>query len=303
MGKIRAFIQLTRPANVLTAIADIMMGFSVTLPAIYFMSEGGWSFYVENSGDLLWLILATSCLYAGGVVLNDVFDANLDKIERPERPIPSGKISRAIAAQFGFILLLSGMLAAFNVNDTSGFLAMAIGGLAVLYDSFSKRSAILGPINMGACRGVNLMLGMSAVPEVLYNFWFLGFIPLLYIAAITIISRGEVNGGKRQAIIGAFVLYGIVFCSILFLSIESKFEYYHSLPFLILFAAMVLPSLMMAYKTLDPQDIRKAVKAGVISLIVMNATLAAGFAGIFYGLLILSLLPISRYISRSFAVT
>jgi hypothetical protein len=303
MNKILAYLQLMRPANVITAIADIMMGFSVTLPAFYIASEYSGFFYIENSSPLLLLILSTSCLYAGGVVLNDVFDAELDKIERPERPIPSGMVEKKYAAQFGLLLLLSGMLAGFYVSDTSGYLAMAIGGLAVLYDSFSKHNAILGPLNMGACRGANLMLGMSAIPEVLYEFWYLGFIPLVYIAAITVISRGEVNGGQRPPLILAILLYLIVITSIFTLAFSSTYEFYHSLPFLILFAGLIFPPLLKGFQTLDPLDLRKAVKAGVISLIVMNAAMAAAFAGWQYAVLILFLFPVSRYFARAFAVT
>jgi 4-hydroxybenzoate polyprenyltransferase len=52
-----------------------------------------------------------------------------------------------------------------------------------------------------------------------------------------------------------------------------------------------------------PQLIGKAVKAGVISLIILNASLAAAFAGWQFGIIVLLLLPISIYLAKKFAVT
>jgi hypothetical protein len=55
----------------------------------------------DRTQALPWLVGATMCLYAGGVVLNDFFDRRLDAIERPERPIPSRRVSAASAAALG----------------------------------------------------------------------------------------------------------------------------------------------------------------------------------------------------------
>src|SRR5690606_30423905 len=131
---------------------------------------------------------STIGLYGGGVVLNDVFDADLDRVERPERPIPSGEVPVLHGAIFGIVLSLVGMLAAWQVSLTSGFIALAIAFLSVLYDSWGKHQLILGPLNMGLCRSGNLLLGISAVPLMVGEVWYLGFIPLIYIAAITMVS-------------------------------------------------------------------------------------------------------------------
>ena len=82
-GKWWAYFELLRFPAVFTVVADVMMGYLVT------------------HGDLqpvhifALTLLASCCLYLGGMVLNDVYDADLDARERPERPIPSGIASRA----------------------------------------------------------------------------------------------------------------------------------------------------------------------------------------------------------------
>jgi hypothetical protein len=74
-------------------------------------------------------------------------------------------------------------------------------------------------------------------------------------------------------------------------------------PFLGLFSYLIFPPLLLAIASLQPLDIRRAVKAGVMALIMLDATIAAGFAGWWYGLLILALFPIARLLARAFAVT
>ncbi|MFD2999650.1 UbiA-like protein EboC [Pontibacter toksunensis] len=302
MTQVWAYLRLMRPANIITAIADIMMGFAAS-GAI--LSRPFWegSLNAETLQPLGWLVLSTIGLYGGGVVFNDVFDAELDRVERPERPIPSGKASVAGAATLGALLLLSGVLAAWQVSLLSAVIALAIAFLALLYDYQGKHNTLLGPINMGACRGGNLLLGISAVPAAVGQLWFMALIPIVYIAAITMVSRGEVHGGNTAALKGAAFMYALVFAGIISLSLLPHFNLWYSIPFLLLFAYLIIPPLVKAMPAREPKLIIKAVKAGILALIVMNASMAAGFAGWQYGLLVLLLLPVSIYVAKKFAVT
>jgi 4-hydroxybenzoate polyprenyltransferase len=311
----KAYLQLMRPANIITAIADIMAGFAVAIQsgiALDVEREGldfsriAYTYGIQASADyrdLCLLVLSTIGLYGGGVVFNDVFDAALDATERPERPIPSGRATLTGAISLGIVLLLIGIAAAFMVSAASGILAIIIALLALLYDKFGKHHAFFGPVNMGACRGGNLLLGVSATYGAVAQYWFIALIPIMYIAAITTISRGEVHGGNKRALYLAFGLYAVVISSILALAALSKTNFWPVVPFLALFAFLIFPPLYRALQDRKPQNIGKAVKAGIIALIVMDAALAAGFAGWLYALFILALLPVSRFLARTFAVT
>ncbi|WP_291787765.1 UbiA-like protein EboC [Cecembia sp.] len=299
---IKAYLQLTRPANIITAIADIWAGFAVSGAAALLFSQD------TETGDnyilpLIWLSLSTIGLYGGGVAFNDVFDAKLDAIERPERPIPSGKVKQSHAAWMAAVLIVFGVLAAFQVNPWSGFIALAVGLLAVLYDAWGKHQAIIGPINMGLCRTGNLLLGISVIPALLFDFWALGLIPLAYVSAITMISRGEVHGKNKNALIGGLSIYILIIASLLFIAFLEDNAGWVVIPFVGLFAYMILPPLIKALRLQQPQLIGKSVKAAVISLIILNASLAASFSGWWVGLCILILLPISLRLAKIFAVT
>ena len=290
-----AYLQLIRPANIVTAWADILLGYAAAGAVIM---EENLNFVV-----LGWLILATTGLYAGGVVFNDVCDAELDAVERPERPLPSGRASLLGAILLGTGLLLMGIVAAAMVSGLSAILATIVAITALLYDKWGKHQTILGPLNMGACRGGNLLLGVSAVPEAVGDRWYLALIPIIYIAAITAISQGEVYGGRKVTGIVAIALIGLVIGDIVGLGLLPEYTLLVTLPFLTLFTALVLPPFIKAAITPSPELIQTAVKAGVLSLIVLDATIAAGFANWIYGLLLLALLPVSRFLARLFSVT
>ena len=301
-SKIFAYLQLTRPANVVTAVADIWAGFAIA---------GAWDAMATNwiYGDqdfwwnLLWLSLSTIGLYGGGVAFNDIADAELDAIERPERPIPSGRVSKKGAIGMASLLLLGGIACAFQVNLWAGGLAVAVACCALLYDYWGKHQQVFGPINMGLCRSGNLLLGISVVPMLLERNWFLAFLPLVYVAAITIISRGEVHGKNRNALFLGAGMYTSIFVAIFILAFEKSPGYLQILPFLAFLGYRLFPPLFQAIQTQEPRYIGKSVKAAVLSLIVVNASLATAFSGWPIGLLILVLLPISLGLAKKFAVT
>lgn len=290
-----------RPANLVTAVADVAAGAAIGL----MVARNGdfWPELQLIGSDYLLLCLSTIGLYGGGVVFNDIFDLPIDREERPERPLPSGAVSLQQATTLGVGLLLVGVIAAFAVNMIAGAVAILTALLALLYDKVGKHHSVWGPLNMSLCRGANLMLGVSALPGSLESVWGLVILPVIYISSITLISRGEVGGGNKKHLTLAIIGYALVGAILLSLGYLFPYKPLNTLPFVAVFFALVFPPLFRAWKSLEAGDIRKAVKAGVITLILLDAALAAGFTDIGYGLLIAALLPVSMWLGRFFAVT
>ncbi len=293
MTTFKAFLSLARPANLLTAIADVLAGMAI---AGHFQDRS------PAAAPVGWLCLATVGLYGGGVVFNDVFDAKLDAVERPERPIPSGLISQGAAATLGVVLLAVGVAASVQVNQMAGLLAIGIAIASVVYDRFGKHHRLLGPLNMGLCRGLNLLLGVSILPEQVGPWAWVGLIPIIYIAAITMISRGEVHGGSAGTLRLAGLLYALVIGCVAALA-QRQQQLGTALPFLLLFGYYIFPPLWRAVREPVGQNIGLAVRAGVLSLIVMNAAWVAAFASFPLAMLVFCLLPLSRLLAKLFAVT
>jgi 4-hydroxybenzoate polyprenyltransferase len=296
-NQIWAYLQIMRPANIVTAWADILAGFAASGCVVLANQD------TASLVSLGWLLLSTTGLYGGGVVFNDVFDAELDAIERPERPIPSGRASREGAIILGIVLLSLGIVAAYQVSWMSAIMASGIAFCAVFYDAIAKHHSIFGPLNMGICRGGNLLLGISIMPEMVGQYWFLALIPIVYIAAITLLSRGEVSGGKSSTAVLAVVLIFTVISGLCGLGFLNNYQILTALPFIIVLAVRVLQPFIQAVRSPSPEYIRIAVKAGILSLIVLDATISAGFAGLTYGVLVFTLLPISMLLAQMFAVT
>lgn len=295
MGKMKPYLQLVRPANIVTAISDVLAGVAI---ALLFLPEGSALVWPT----LIALIISTSCLYGGGIVFNDVFDTELDATERPERPIPSGKVSKGAAALFGILLFAVGVIAAGAVGTITVLIALSITWMSLVYDRWAKHHSVAGPLVMGLCRGLNLALGMSYSLVALGQLWFLACVPVIYIAAVTTISRGEVHGGRRGPLYLSATLYGVVIACIVAFG-----QHYQSSPWaigmILPFIVFVFPPLVKAIRTLDAYDVRKSVKHGVIGLIFMNAAWTAAAGMWAFTFVTLLLFPLSIWLGKRFAVT
>ncbi|MHA4893282.1 UbiA-like protein EboC [Pedobacter sp. PWIIR3] len=305
MKKLIGYLRLMRPANVVTSVADVLAGIAI---AGYFLPTA-----MYTGGGLAWgggtpflpvllLCISTIGLYSGGIIMNDVFDAELDAKERPERPIPSGLISENAAKLFGGICFFIGIFAAGMLSRNAQYLSVAIMVSCLVYDKFLKHSSLFGPLNMGLCRGLNLLLGISIIDGAIQQYWYLAIVPIIYIAAITMISRGEVHGGGKNVLYFAGLLYLIVIAGIIYFAATNK-QMPITAVFLAGFAIMIFRPLIKAAQNPIGPNIGKAVKSGVIALILMNAAWASAFGVWHIAIIIVILLPISIGLSKAFAVT
>ena len=286
---LRAYLELVRPANVATALGDVLAGFAI----------GG----LANPRALPWLLVSSACLYAGGVILNDVFDRHLDAVERPERPLPSGRVGLGAAVVLGTGLLGAGVVVAMAAGQVTGQVAVVLAAAILAYDARLKRHALLGPLNMGLCRGLNLMLGMAAAPASLGRYWFLALIPTAYIAGVTLLSRGEVSGGARRTTSTALALVGIAVAAVIVVAARHGEHISAALLLTALLGWRVFPPFLRAWRDPSSSSIRAAVRAGVLSLVLLDAALAAAFAGPGFSLVLLVTAFAATWLGRSFAVT
>jgi 4-hydroxybenzoate polyprenyltransferase len=270
-------------------LADILAGYAVGGAAV--------------SLDLLALLASSACLYAGGVVLNDVFDRRLDAVERPERPIPSGKISVVTAGNLGAGLLVAGIALASLAGRTAAAVASLVAGAVVLYDAWGKHRPLFGPVNMGLCRGLNLLLGMAAAPGAITARWPLALLPLAYIAGVTVVSRGEVHGGRRAPSILSFGLVAGVIMALGVLALRAPAGPWLALLFAAALAWRVLPAYWRAIHLTDPATLRGAVRTGVLSLVFLDAAIAAMYADIIYSLAVMLTGIVAVRLARLFDVT
>lgn len=289
----RAVLTLIRPANIVTSIADVVAGFAIA---------GLFSPPVFQS-DMLLLMLATIGLYGGGIVFNDVFDFEQDKINRPERILPSQRLTIQQASTIGLALFGIALIAAFASSVTSGLIACLVICLALVYDKWSKHNSVLGPVNMGMCRGANLMLGVSILPSALGEVYWISLIPILFVAAITLTAQKESSGHNKISIGIAMLLDLSVVAAFFLMQDRLDLSMQSAGVFLLLWYGANLVYKYRAISNNTPANIKMAVKVAVLSIIPLDASFTAGFGSIPMAVVVLALLPLSIFLAKKFAVT
>jgi 4-hydroxybenzoate polyprenyltransferase len=292
-----------RLPNVFTAIADVAMGY---------LFGGGTQLF---GGQFICLMLASALLYTAGIVLNDVFDIEIDRRERPFRPLPSGQIDIATARALGFTFLILGVgfgaLAGFLPSAIgrpwiSGVVAVMLAGCIVGYDAWLKHTP-LGPLGMGACRLLNVLLGMSASrpsgADVFFGFSCAEFLAAAgvgtYIAGVTWFARSEAGHSNRTALLAAVgvMTLGVVFVGLsvgwreplnIGASAPLMYPYFCLLLALLMFS--VLRRSIVAIADPTPEKVQSAVKHSILSLIWLDAATALAVAGPAYGVAVALLL-------------
>jgi len=279
--KLLAYLQLFRAPNVFTAIADIAMGFLLTVGMV--------------KPQMFLLALASASLYSAGMVLNDVMDFDVDKVERPDRPLPSGRIDVDWAKKLGFGLLGLGVAIALSAGRISGGIALVLAVAIYLYDGPMKKTA-LAPWLMGSCRTLNVMLGMSwaarvGQPDQLCIAVGLG----LYVAGITWFARCEAKGSDTQLLKFGFAVMAV---GIILLGLFPWFSDCAVLlrgkmmwpTLLVLLMMSVVRRCVFAITHNEPKHVQAAVKHSLFTLIVLDAAVVLAVCGPVYAIGVVALL-------------
>lgn len=297
MGRFLPYAQLVRLPNVFTAMADIALAALVSgaLP-------GAWLRF-------LLLLAASALLYCSGMVWNDILDIDQDRRERPFRPLPSGRVSPRNAVLLAAVLMTLGIACTAWADLVRGedwrstTIAVVLAGMIVFYDRWAKRTWV-GPLAMGSCRGLNVLLGLSIVSGELpaWGIYLAGVVGM-YIVGVTWFARTEArlsNQAMLQAA-SAVILGSLVLALTLPAAAHTESTQARTSPLfpflMVAFGFWIgMPIVRAIYKPLPPH-VQAAVKRLVLGLILLDAILATGLAGI-WGLLVIALLPPARYLGK-----
>ncbi len=295
MDRLRPYAQLVRLPNVFTALADI------ALAALAAQAVQDQPLHHHLLTFLL-LCLASACLYCGGMVWNDFFDVEQDWHERAFRPIPSGRVSRRTAAVFGGLLLAAGVgfaiLSALRHPEGSRSAPVVIALLLVAailaYDGWLKRTW-LGPVGMGTCRFLNVLLGLTVTGEPIERWGcLLALVVGLYIAGVTWFARTEARVSNQTALGGAA---GVMLAALLLaVPVPALFPAGSASPLfpylLVVLGFLVGIPVGKAIAGPTPRHVQAAVRRSLMGLVVLDAVLATAVAGTLGLLLLVLLLPI-----------
>ncbi len=280
-----AYLQLLRIPTVFTAMADIILGFVLTHRFLYgplndlqngpLEQEVGWN----DPGQFVGLLAGSCCLYLSGMVFNDVFDRKQDAAERPGRPIPSGRVSLKSAAIFGTILMVAGVTFSAFVSQVSLLVSLMLVVTILGYDSVLKRTP-LGPVAMGSCRFLNVILGGSVqtewMPIVLNRPLLAAATGLgLFITGVTVFARTEARTSNRWQLGLAQAIMNIGFAVLVWLILTwpNNSPVHVALAMLGVVAFTVNRRALEALRNPSPATVQGSIKVMLLSLVIIDSTL------------------------------
>lgn len=299
-----AWQQLLRSANVFTAASNVLAGWLIV--------QRQWA----PLPPLVLLVVASVLLYEAGMVLNDAMDAEVDAHERPDRPIPSGRVSRSAAFTVGWTLLAGGVAAggaaSWLIDDlTPLIVAIALAATVVAYDAQVKQT-VAGPLALGVCRMLNVLLGASiaGIREIPSGAGLYAGAVGLYTVGFSLMAKYEADDAMGDDV-ASKLRDGEVLCVGAFLAIAAGPLLFanqlgrHMWWFVL--SAPVCWWIVSATRAVvrDPQPtvMRRSVTRLILGFILLDAWITGMAAGPTAGLLVLALLLPALFASRKVAMT
>lgn len=294
--RLKEYLQLIRLPNVFTTPSNILAG--------YFAAVTTTAAAEADGVHLIAIMVSSGLLYIAGIVLNDYFDIEIDKKERPSRPLPSGKISKGYALTIAIVALLIANIIALVVGPISLAISLALTLLIIAYD-YQLKYSVLGPFAMGGTRSLNVIFGAS--PVLLYTDNHSVAIVaaaaaslFFYVSSITILSKKEVGKERPNSTLVILIVFGVIL-AIVPLGMLLQFEWTFLLN-LSLFAGVTIVTFRQ-YIAKEVPSVQKAVRNMVISIIILDSVFVTGTAGLPYGLATLLLIAPVVVLAKKLYVT
>jgi len=283
---IRQYFQLVRFPGIFTAFTNVLLGYSV-------IQGDDFGLY------LLGPLLATSgCLFLAGMSLNDYFDKKIDKKERPQRPIPSGKIPRKNALFLGIIFLVIANIFSIFVGLETVIVTIVMSFLIFSYDFKIKNFPVIGILTLSSVRFLNVILGTSIAfnLEIVYI-----AIPLaIFVTGISIFARTEGLSYSRKSEMHnlIFILSTIITTIIIIFDKITIVQ----LGFLGLFIVSVFfPYVIFKDHTL--KTVKKKITYQLVAITILDATIISAFAELSYAIVAVLLYVPAYFLIKKFDVT
>ncbi|KYK31816.1 MAG: UbiA family prenyltransferase [Theionarchaea archaeon] len=151
---LKGFLELTRPIN------DVMSAFAVFISGVI---SAGWYMPLTS---VVAASVGTFFASAGGMVINDYFDVDIDSVNKPERPIPRGQISRKGALIFSAALFGGALVCVAFTNIWCVVVGIPALFLIILYSWRLKRKLFIGNIAVAVLSGLALLYGGIATGSI-----------------------------------------------------------------------------------------------------------------------------------------
>ncbi|MGZ7134849.1 MAG: UbiA family prenyltransferase [Methanobacterium sp.] len=195
-----AYLEILRPGNAVMAVIAIFLMMIIT-----------GNFTLSPFLACIVVFVVTGA----GNSINDYFDYKIDAINKPRRPIPSGRISRNVAGIYSLSLFVIGIIVAFYTSFLLGMIAFLSSLLMIYYAYSLKRKLIIGNLSISFLTGLCFVFGGIAVGAIVTSIY-LGFYAFLITMAREVVKDMEdVEGDREEEATTLPIIYGIKMSSII----------------------------------------------------------------------------------------
>jgi geranylgeranylglycerol-phosphate geranylgeranyltransferase len=196
--KIKGLIQLFRPELPFSAGICVLLGEIVAL--------GGFpSFREAILGFMCGFFISGSAL-----VSNDYYDLEVDRINSPDRPLPSGAVSPSEAILLAALTMLIGLAASFAISIQAFILSVIFGAVGILYNWRYKQAGLLGNLMVASSVAITFILGGLAVGQPFNKIvWFFSLTAFLIDLGEEIAGDAmDIEGDKQRSSKSIAIMYG-----------------------------------------------------------------------------------------------
>jgi geranylgeranylglycerol-phosphate geranylgeranyltransferase len=198
-----AYLEILRPGNAVMAVIAVILVMFIT---------GNFTLNAFLACFVVFIVTG------GGNVINDYFDHKIDAVNKPTRPIPSGRISLKTAGIYSLLLFIIGIVVAFIIGIIPGIITLLSSLVLVLYAYTLKKSILIGNIIVSFITGLAFVFGGIVVGAIEASIY-LGFYAFLMTMAREIVKDMEdVEGDKKEGAKTFPIIYGMRSASILAVS-------------------------------------------------------------------------------------
>lgn len=192
----KAYIQLTRPVNLLIAYISIFIGGFVTGT-------------IQPFVKLLLACLSGMFIMAGANVINDVFDLEIDRINKPKRPLPRGLVSVAYVRKWSFFLFISGCVFGAMIHAWGFAIAFTASIWLYLYSWRLKRTVLWGNFSVAFLSGLAFVYGGLAIGRWVQALIVGIFAFLFHFVREIIKDMEDIQGDQADGVVTLPIRYGI----------------------------------------------------------------------------------------------
>lgn len=291
--RLHDWLRLLRAPNLLTVPGDGAAG--------YLLATGA---AAQPDGRLLAVLGASVLFYAAGLLMNDLADCETDRRERPNRPIPSGRVSASTARIVLLMCLLVGLALSASAGRWALIVALLLVGSITAYNLL-PRTGPLAVVWMATCRGLNVFLGAAVASAATTLACAGALIVAWFVAALTALARHEMadsRPGWRAWMPAAVILLGFgTMLRLVELPPDMEMRLAGAFFFAFALAGLAGWRLLEGGRAMAPSVVGLLISALIPLQAALCLASGAGAWGLGAALLLMLLWPLNRLLARSFA--